>query len=1098
MSKLIAKIKDNDSNGDKSSKHHHSLSNIFHLHTDSAGSEESTVKSITRKTRSRSNSLNKGGNGAASHSGATPSYATHRASRSNRHSLNSTTGATANDRLRSSVSPLPNPLIKSQSMDHSLSLTSQPYSAISSNVGDISISNTMSASIPRSTSTPLIHVGNDQSNTSLQDSNSPQPFPSVESPTEAAPPSKHSNGFFSTMLSAISSPVPHESQTDEEKDKDHGTSISATNSHTNNNNNNHNTSFSSKLDFLLKPAKFGKSKSSLPEDGQTAGDKSEETNSISDGRAAVSDNESKSFIGEDVPSTSNVHFESIRESPLQTLGTGNLSLHIFEKNNNSSLKNGPDYKRNDNTISFSSADANGESTSRAQSTSSRNHSTEKIDQLLAHNDNLKRNLSPNAVNKLLPLKNQLAVSGTADNKKVRRKSFSTDGPGSTKALDEDSDDSFSFDENENNNANQNQNGSFQDIGIQDYSDFKYASKKRNKEFHQNFKEVPRSERLIDDFSCAVSRDILVQGRIYLSPGYVCFNSNILGWVTNIIIPLQEVIQIEKKTTAVLFPNGMVIRTLHQKYVFATFISRDSFFSLITNVWHRVLLEGNEIDPSKLRKRMNTSVSSRRTKLSDEDSYSSDDDEYDEEEEDDEIHAKLENDVDVDTSGIVDSDEDITNNTNGAPQKENPSDGNAAVADTSNGDSYKGLPIIGPSTHAPTENGYEKSPNDTFICDETLEAPMGAIFRILFGDGTDKYITILKEQKNFDITESSITAISNNNKERKYSYIKPLGGSIGPKQTKCNITDTLIDFSIDSSILVEQVSRTPDVPSGSSFSVKTKIYLSWAPNNATKIYVVTSIEWTAKSWIKGAIEKGSIDGQKESMKSMMATLNKFIKTAQSSSAGSSSANVDKKKKKKRRSTVKQEDAPVIEKQEPEPPKTIINQIYDLFASVGDSVPISIPFVNSASAGFVYTVILYLVISSLGSMLLHLVGFGGSSSSSYRIGSGNMQSPDDFISRIKINGNEYSIVQTVDSTLSNGRLARNTEISMWEWIRDRSEGKIDLNESGSSKHDLKPINWSSDYSNLERKYSKDDIEEMLAMTRMKLDEIQQQISKSESSV
>lgn len=1097
MSKLIAKIKDNDSNGEKSSKHHHSLSNIFHLHTDSTGSEDLTVKSITRKTRSRSNSLNKGGNGGGSQPGATPSQSTNRASRSNRHSLNSITGATANDRLRGSLSPLPKLLVKSQSMDHSLSVTSQPQSAISSNVGDISINNTMSAAIPRSTSTPLIHKGNDQSNTSIEDSGSPQPFPSVESPEEAAPATKHSSGFFSTMLSAISSPVPHE-HTDDEKDKDHGTSISATNSHTNNShNNNHNTLFSSKLDFLLKPAKFGKSKSSLPEDGQV-GDKSEEINSNSDGRVGTSDNESKSFIGEDVPSASNVHFESIRESPLQTLGTGNLSLQFFEKNNNSSLKSGPENKKNDNTISFTSGDTNGESLSRAQSTSSKNRSTEKIDQLLANNDNLKRNLSPNAVNKLLPLKNQLAVSGTADNKKVRRKSFSTDGPNGTKAIDEESDDSFSSNENENNNGNQNQSGSFQDIGIQDYTDFKYASKKRNKEFHQNFKEVPRSERLIDDFSCAVSRDILVQGRIYLSPGYVCFNSNILGWVTNIIIPLQEVIQIEKKTTAVLFPNGMVIRTLHQKYVFATFISRDSFFSLITNVWHRVLLEGNEIDPTKLRKRMNTSVSSRRTKLSDEYSYSSDDEEYDEEEEEDEIHTKLENDVDVDTLGIVDSDEDITHNTNGASQKETSSgdNSNAAVTDT-NRDLYKGLPIIGPSTHAPTENGYEKSPSDTFICEETLEAPMGAIFRILFGDGTDKYITILKEQKNFDITESSITALSNNSKERKYSYIKPLGGSIGPKQTKCNITDTLIDFSIDSSILVEQVSRTPDVPSGSSFSVKTKIYLSWAPNNATKIYVVTSIEWTAKSWIKGAIEKGSIDGQKESMKSMMATLNKFIKTAQSSSEGSAAANSDKKKKKKKISTVKQEDTPVVEKQEPEPPKTIINQVYDLFASIGDSVPISIPFINSASSGFIYTVVLYLVILTLGSMLLHLVGFGGSSSLSYGIGlSGNMPTPDDFISRIKINGNEYSIVQTVDSTLSNGKLARNTEISMWEWIRDRSEGKIDLNESGSSKHE-KPINWSSDYSKLKKKYSKDDIEEMLAMTRMKLDEIQQQISGSGSS-
>ena len=57
--------------------------------------------------------------------------------------------------------------------------------------------------------------------------------------------------------------------------------------------------------------------------------------------------------------------------------------------------------------------------------------------------------------------------------------------------------------------------------------------------------------------------------MYLSDHYVCFNSNILGWVTNLVIPLQEVIQIEKIDGSFI-PNGIVIRTLHQKYVFATF------------------------------------------------------------------------------------------------------------------------------------------------------------------------------------------------------------------------------------------------------------------------------------------------------------------------------------------------------------------------------------------------------------------------------------------------------------------------------------------------------------------------------------------------
>ena len=125
---------------------------------------------------------------------------------------------------------------------------------------------------------------------------------------------------------------------------------------------------------------------------------------------------------------------------------------------------------------------------------------------------------------------------------------------------------------------------------------------------------------------------------------------------------------------------------------------------------------------------------------------------------------------------------------------------------------------------------------------------------MFGTDTSKYIRILKDQKNFDISESKIKALTKENKERSYTYTKPLSGPIGPKQTKCNIEDKLIEYQPEKFYEVEQTTQTPDVPNGNSFKVKTKIFLSWAANNETKVYVVTSIEWSGKSWIKGAIEK----------------------------------------------------------------------------------------------------------------------------------------------------------------------------------------------------------------------------------------------------
>src|SRR5690606_12299720 len=88
--------------------------------------------------------------------------------------------------------------------------------------------------------------------------------------------------------------------------------------------------------------------------------------------------------------------------------------------------------------------------------------------------------------------------------------------------------------------------------------FAVASKKRNRDFHTLFRSVPEDDYLIEDYGCALQKDILVHGRLYVSEGHICFNSNILGWVNTLVISFDEVMAIEKKSTALLFPNAIVI------------------------------------------------------------------------------------------------------------------------------------------------------------------------------------------------------------------------------------------------------------------------------------------------------------------------------------------------------------------------------------------------------------------------------------------------------------------------------------------------------------------------------------------------------------
>jgi len=43
--------------------------------------------------------------------------------------------------------------------------------------------------------------------------------------------------------------------------------------------------------------------------------------------------------------------------------------------------------------------------------------------------------------------------------------------------------------------------------------FAVASKKRNADFHELFKTIPEGDYLMEDYGCALQREVLVQGRI---------------------------------------------------------------------------------------------------------------------------------------------------------------------------------------------------------------------------------------------------------------------------------------------------------------------------------------------------------------------------------------------------------------------------------------------------------------------------------------------------------------------------------------------------------------------------------------------------------
>ncbi|KAJ2516525.1 hypothetical protein GGI11_001782 [Coemansia sp. RSA 2049] len=137
-----------------------------------------------------------------------------------------------------------------------------------------------------------------------------------------------------------------------------------------------------------------------------------------------------------------------------------------------------------------------------------------------------------------------------------------------------------------------QNGDLHSDGDDAEGELNAVYLKRNTDFHGLFRNIPIDELLIDDYICALQRDILVQGRLYLTENYVCFFSNIFGWVTSLTIAFDEIVSIEKKMTALIIPNAIQISTLHAKHAFSSFMYRDSAYNQLYDLWIKSKSEKN--------------------------------------------------------------------------------------------------------------------------------------------------------------------------------------------------------------------------------------------------------------------------------------------------------------------------------------------------------------------------------------------------------------------------------------------------------------------------------------------------------------------------
>uniref|UniRef100_A0A8C8A1K7 GRAM domain containing 2Aa n=1 Tax=Oryzias sinensis TaxID=183150 RepID=A0A8C8A1K7_9TELE len=97
------------------------------------------------------------------------------------------------------------------------------------------------------------------------------------------------------------------------------------------------------------------------------------------------------------------------------------------------------------------------------------------------------------------------------------------------------------------------------------------------------------------YSCALLRDILLQGRLYISRHWLCFYANLFGKDIKVAIPVVSVRLVKKHKTAGLVPNGLAITTdTGQKYVFVSLLSRDSVYDVLRRICTHLQVDGKSL------------------------------------------------------------------------------------------------------------------------------------------------------------------------------------------------------------------------------------------------------------------------------------------------------------------------------------------------------------------------------------------------------------------------------------------------------------------------------------------------------------------------
>jgi len=402
-----------------------------------------------------------------------------------------------------------------------------------------------------------------------------------------------------------------------------------------------------------------------------------------------------------------------------------------------------------------------------------------------------------------------------------------------------------------------------------------TSAEKNVEFRAHFNlphEVP-----ISDFMCALVDRILYQGRMYITDNYICFHSSISQKSTK-IIALSEMVDLQKKYTAIVFPNGIEVRTADKTYNFTSFLSRDETYAIIYNAWKshfsKTPLLKERFEEMERQRAINDSEVEERNNDVETDLPGNQGSDY------------------MSTAGRLSSSNVIDEYPADDSSKRKSSEANRKVSKTKRSQSNAPALMDSTKTNVLQNSGLSSSSNSeggavsrqTVVTpppvENEIKPPVGNCTHSFKSDFTDQdffvkskinVATIDKFWKAFikddfalevqhaqglidNVLSPWVLSSSGCCLERDLNFVTLLNNRLGPKSTRVTSSQRCY-LKTPTNLCYECSVVSHDVPYGDSFHIRTLINATQSDDNGVIVQIGSILKWTKSVWgMKGLIEK----------------------------------------------------------------------------------------------------------------------------------------------------------------------------------------------------------------------------------------------------